>query len=244
MSIFSSKAAYKQTMPSVSNFEMRGVLPGPRYSMNPATESKLGEWANLSAKGLCLVHAIRTDHGLSSELTRRPAEEVFQRWDVFSTSLIVCPSGKAGNQRTPLGTFAAIGLILEVPPENILGTFRGDVYFPTHETGEKNKFARSVLSGRSAYKDKPLGRRVYIKGGYNRIETPEWVASKIYIYSEVLVVGRPGFKLHYAMTKPIKVVGILHYQNCELSLRDLPWERAALLRRLCELNPKLPLSVV
>jgi hypothetical protein len=149
-----------------------------------------------------------------------------------------------GKQWKPLGTFAAIGLMVEVPPENILGTFRGDVFFPTHETGEKNKFARSVLSGRSAYKDGLLGRRVYIKGGYNRIETPEWVASKIYLYSEVLVVGRPGFKLHYAMTKPVKVLGIVHYQNCALSENDLPWERAALLRRLCELNPTLPLIVV
>lgn len=244
MSIFNRRSTSKRETSLDFNFQMHGVLPGPRYSTDPQIEKKLSEWTKLSAQGLRLVHAISTDQYRSSVLTRMPADEVFKTWDVFSTSLVVHPTTEAGWHRKPLEMFAAVALVLKVPPENILGTFNGDVFFPTHETAENNRFARSVLSGRSVYKNGVFGRRHYIKGGYNRIETPEWVASRTYTYNEVLVVGKPGFKLHYAVTKPIKVTGILCCHNCRMSERDLPWERAALLRALREVNHHLPVNFV
>ena len=116
-----------------------------------------------------------------------------------------------------------IGLVLDVPPQNILGTHCRDVMFPNHiGTGQENdswKLADAVFSGIGKPNPKigiKKSKKVWPSSQgnpYNIIESPFDILSKSdpTHYNEILVIGKPDVSLYhgYPPTKEIKVKAIV-----------------------------------
>jgi hypothetical protein len=234
---------------SKAAFTFKSATAYPAYSFDKKVEKNLQKWGRISEMGLCLVHAVG-DHALAdSELFKGRAQNILSGWDVISTSLIRRRRPWAQVQirnrnpkiaklsNKPPGMYANVALILQVPPENILGTFPTDVFFPTHEPAKDYRFASAVLGNRRA-------ARPVLGGAYTQIESPRRILEKTgkeipgVKYNEILVVTRPHVRVHFSETKKVEVKGIIYTQgSCGFSPSD-----AEVLQRLCELNPNLPVE--
>lgn len=131
--------------------------------------------------------------------------------------------------------YANVALILQVPPENILGTFPEDVLFPIHASAKNYEFANAILGDRSAAH--PLHG-----GAYTKIESPRTIMEKTGMglgkYNEILIVTRPNVRVHFSETKKVEVKGII-YTPGRFGFSP---EDAEILQRLRELNPDLPVE--
>lgn len=192
----------------------------------------LSFWGMLGAH-LKLVHTIRytytsitpnTNKFEQSELVNKPAKDVFANWDVFSASLIDMRHKPAQIINKPRNThlFAEIGIVLNVPMQNILGTHASDVSFPNHigtenELGfvrgtsrvDPSALSRAIFSGTR----KPVQQAKYgsVQGGHNQIMSPTELISKTLGWNEVLIVGRPGVNIYQGLpaTGNITAQGII-----------------------------------
>ncbi|MDR0208684.1 MAG: hypothetical protein LBJ33_05905 [Pseudomonas putida] len=192
-------------------------------------------------RGFYLVHALTLEKFENGSFSKMQAEDVLKQWDVFSTSLIAVkntPKGFQGLGEPGWGTQLAsgVGLVLGVPPQNILGTFRKDVWFPTHAPGVNYEFARRILRGKGK-----AGHRV--KGGYNQILPPESLVHAGDPYNEVLIVGRPDTRVHFAKAGEIKVAGIIYSQYSQMG-NGFELANWMLIHKLQNINPDLALEVV
>ncbi|EBD4391471.1 hypothetical protein CU788_19765 [Salmonella enterica] len=184
----------------------------------------LEKWRNLG-EGKILVHTLSEEYLRSSKLAEKKAEEVFSSWDVISCSLINVDklSKKADDldlrpwehTRLNTGLFFEIGLILSVPPQNILGTHAHDVWFPNH-AGTKNGHTSALTDAIFSGKGKRGGEKFWpaAKGhSYNRILTPKEILSRSDSsqHNEILVIGRKGVNIYpgYSVTGRVRVTGII-----------------------------------
>ncbi|MRT15280.1 hypothetical protein GJV07_23925 [Enterobacteriaceae bacterium RIT711] len=212
---------------------------------------KLEQWRNIGNTNMLLVHCIRLDYVWSStQLTKFKAENVFRTWDVISTSLI---NSRVVDSHTELrkhtGMFSKLGLVLDVPPQNILGTHCRDVFFPSHigtENREKKKnswkLADAIFSGvgkKGGKKNWPINEGK----SYNVIESPFDILSKANFksYNEILVIGKPGVSLYpgYPPTQEVKVTGIIVDKNNTRSGGLHSYYLNEGIRDLSRLNPGL-----
>lgn len=228
-------------LPAHDSFRLNGQAPTPRYSLDATLNNTLGAWENIAERGFYLVHALTLEKFEDGDLSKMKAEDALKRWDVFSTSLIAVkktPTGLNGLGEPGWGTQLAcgVGLLLEVPPQNILGAFRKDVWFPTHAPTTNYEFSKRILSGKGK-----AGFRV--KGGYNQILPPESLVHKGDPYNEVLVVGRPGTRVHFAQTGETKVVGIIYSQHSQMG-NGFELANWNLIHKLQSRNPGLEVEVV
>lgn len=246
MTSFSLKSSMRSTLRSspseAINFRVNGSVPTPKFSLDPNVNRKLCTWENITKRGLWLVHAVTLEKFHFGDLSRMKAEDALRRWDVFSTSLITLKgspcSGYSEKSKPGWGVQLAggVGLLLEVPPQNILGAFRKDVWFPTHANTTSYELASRMFSGQGkcGYK---------LKGGYRQIATPEALVNSGDPYNEVLVVGRTGANAHFTHTGEVKVAGIVYSEHSKMG-SDCWYSDWMLISRLRRLNPDLELTFV
>jgi len=222
----------------------------PRYSFDTTIEQDLQEWERIAEYGLCLVHAVSLHSFRNGDLSRRRAQDVLKTWDVISASLIARRrlwTQSRIRSRNPVETsmlekniamYSSVGLILDVPAENILGTYPKDVFFPTHAPAENYQFADLILHGYS--EDNYL-----FAERYNRIQPPLEIFRNtrkfhsVSDYNEILVVTRPQAKIHFAMTKEVGVTGIIYFPSNRGACRV---DDETLLEALQQLNPELQIE--
>ena len=215
----------------------------PKYSYDKSAEHALGQWERLAEQNRFLVHAFDLDKFERGDLSKRRAEDVFKSWDVFSTSLVDSlrvfryrRRYKNTGSAIPTQVFGELGFILEVPPQNILGTFPEDVMFPTHLPSKDFKFADAILNGVS----KLFSQRLVEK--YNKVVPPSDIIGRTAFHNEVLVVGKPNVNIYCTMTQPIRVRGILYAPKFEVAENNRDrssFERLDFISRLRQLNPGL-----
>lgn len=235
---------------SKTAFTFKPAAVCPKYSFDKHVEKKLRKWERISEMGFCLVHAVGEHALYGSGLFQGRAQEILSGWDVISTSLIrrtrtwTQVNIRSQNPKIsrlpmrPMRMYANVALILQVPPENILGTFPEDVYFPTHEPAKDYKFAQAILGDGSTTTHPVMG------GAFTKIESPLTIMEKTSRgkpkenYNEILVVTRPHVRVHFSETKKVEVKGIIYTAGSTgLSRSD-----AEVLQRLRELNPDLPVE--
>lgn len=73
--------------PANTKFNMHGKACTPKYSLEPKLEQRLTTWEDLDDRDLFLAHPVTLECFLSSDPSRRKAEDVIEEGDVFSTSL-------------------------------------------------------------------------------------------------------------------------------------------------------------
>jgi hypothetical protein len=225
----------------------------PRFSFDEKIERDLTEWGQISNQGLCLVHALG-EHALNGELFKKRAQDVLRGWDVISTSLVtrsrawrqaqVHVTGNVIPRQTEYCNYmyANVGLILKVPPQNILGTHEYDVFFPTHAPAKHYEFASRVLARRTA------NGKYFNEDRFTKIVSPLELLKKTMEgpsvgYNEILVVTRPNVRVHFSATQEVSVQGIV-YSECS-SLDDKNEERDRfMLELLCKLNPDLSIEYI
>lgn len=197
---------------------------------------KLEKWRHLDKTNMILVHSINPQYFKTTEFMQSTAENVFRKWDVISASLItygVIYGGSNGRDKYT-GMYGEVGFVLDVPPQNILGTHHKDVYFPTHIgtkmygksldpwRASKNpwKLADSIFSGKGKgvafTPDIIMGKGAWPcneNKSYNVIETPQDILFKSNRtgHNEILIVGKPNVSLYhgYPPSKEIKVKAII-----------------------------------
>ncbi|MEA5206366.1 hypothetical protein [Enterobacter mori] len=181
-----------------------------------------------------LFHGVRDPN---SVLFTSKAADVFSSWDIFSTSYI--------DVRYFLKSICPIGLILQVPKQNILGTHPNDVWFPTHLGTARDKKIYRTNAERTGSLTHALTTGVNLRGRlvnqlsekYRRLMTPQQLSEMQWAmqapYNEVLVVGRPGVNVYAGLqaTRAIRVIGVFSGSNVT-SLDDF--------NRLCRANPGVP----
>ncbi len=231
-------------------FKPRSSCSSPLYSFDEQVERDLREWGRLSEYGLCLVHTLCLNRFQAGALSAGRAQDVFRSWDVISTSLVIrrrlwahsmMRRNRAGfvqisSQVTPM--CHSVGFILDVPPENILGTFSRDVLFPTHASADGYEFSDAVLNG--------FEQNMMWAGGFRHIEPPFEILHHtrghgvFSDYNEILVVTRPCAKIHFTMTKEVGVTGILYSpDNRGADATD----DIRLLHAMLALNPELQIEL-
>ncbi|CAB5574742.1 Uncharacterised protein [Pseudomonas putida] len=242
LSVAEPKTAFSSTRASFT----------PRFSFDEKVESDLEAWGDISKYGLCLVHAL----GISSfggELFQRRAQDVLRGWDVISTSMIARNRIRRQAQAHNLPNrilrqidscnclYANLGLILKVPPQNILGTHEYDVFFPTHAPAAHYEFASRILARRTA-KGKLFNEDLFTK-----IESPAEILKKTItpsaVYNEILVVTRPNVRVHFSATEEVRVQGIIYSQHGNAFIRDKRRDQF-MLDRLCQVNPDLAVEYI
>jgi hypothetical protein len=203
---------------------------------------------NLTPHALMLIHTVRHVHTQAnrSPLLNQDAESAFNSWDVISTSLIEYRSKYIRSQ------WANVGLLLAVPPQNIIGTFTEDVSFQNHAgIKENNSFAlaENYFNGipKNFAGKKGKERFNYIREhllpnkSYAHITTPEHlIKNRVHNkYNEVLVVGKSNVNIHagFPPTGHITVCGIYHLTKFG-NKADPDDEK--LVGQLKILNPDLP----
>ncbi|MBF8731440.1 hypothetical protein IRZ59_13460 [Pseudomonas guariconensis] len=219
---------------------------GPKYSYDKKIERTLQQWERLADQKRFLVHGVSLEKFENGPLSKRQAEEVLNSWDVFSTSLVDIKrisqyrhrDQKRGRARSTQ-LFGEVGFLLEVPPQNILGTFPHDVLFPTHVSAENFAFADAIFNGTSKFGWIKMVER------YNKIMPPDDVIGKTLLHNEVLVVGKSNVKIYFPLTEAIKVLGIIYAPRyLGGGLRKMSFERLVLLNRLRQLNAGLDIIIV
>ncbi|MBF8756175.1 hypothetical protein [Pseudomonas guariconensis] len=232
----------RSVSPHADEFKVRRGVTSPRFSLDPHVDRTLYTWEDINERGLYLVHAVSLQKYHWGDLSKMPAEEALKNWDVFSTSLIAVDKAnfswhpEAGQPGWATQLATRVGLLLEVPPQNILGAFNRDVWFPTHANDTRYELAQRILSGE--------GKRGYkVKGGYQKIVPPTALLSSGGAYNEVLVVGRPGTCIHFSPTGNVKVLGIAYsFYNSRGTRHER--EDWALISKLKRKNPGLKVEVV
>ncbi len=247
---FRSRAESLSAAMAKATYKPPPLTASPLYSFDEQVEHDLREWGRLSEYGLCLVHTLCLSGFRAGALSVAKAQDVFKTWDVISTSLVIrrrvwaqsfIRRNRAGfvqisSQPTPM--FHSVGFILDVPPENILGTFSRDVLFPTHASPEGYEFSDTVLHG--------FEHNTMWAGGFRHIEPPFEILhhtrsqGPFSDYNEVLVVTRPCAKIHFSMTKEVKVTGILYSPS---NRGADPADDITLLHALLALNPELDIEL-
>lgn len=223
----------------------------------------LGAWRSLK-KSQVLIHTINPGFKDKTELMRKNAELVFSEWDVLSTSLVDIDKIEKFNKNQikninaterfsrDTNLFFEIGLILDVPAQNILGTHSQDVWFPNHAGNKYNNtysLADAIISG----KGKQGGRSRWpctTGHSYNNIKTPKYILDHTSwtAHNEILVICRPFINIYpgFPPTDKIKVKGIIvaprnvsgHSMHQERKDRSYN-EAIATLKRL---NPRVPVK--
>ncbi len=206
-------------------FHMHGKAYTPKYSLDPKIEKQLATWEGLDDRDLFLTHVVTRERFFKSDLCCRRAEYVVEEWDVFSTTVA------SYKDPTSVRWTEGVGLILEVPPQNIIGAFSRHVGVPLHERAHRYQLAHSVKSGISE-------SGIPVKGGYRKIATPDKLLKRKVTDNEVLVVGRPHAHVHFAETRTIKVRGMVLANQQYLTKQDAI-DNLELLRLLQVRNPHL-----
>jgi hypothetical protein len=222
----------------------------------------ISEWHNLKSvlPGALMVHGIQSSFTEEdTRLYRESAQSVFSTWDIFSTSLVNVSSIKAfsksgDDQERTTGCYSNVGIVLDVPAQNIYGTHGSDVYVENH-IGVANKASNDgVVENPHALADhlksgiNELGEKV--DGGFSRFVPPAQLLQETEDYNEVLVIGRPHVNLHSGEkpTGEVKAVGIWAVQNYKMGDPDLDAGRQAYLadsvEKLKLLNPGLPVITI
>ncbi|QLK60571.1 hypothetical protein GE278_07270 [Enterobacteriaceae bacterium Kacie_13] len=183
-------------------------------------------------KGIYMAHTITIERRNAGPLFTRPAQAVFSTWDVLSTSLVDTNKIKKaqdvmnkGLKKRETGLFFEIALILDVPCQNIIGTFSHDVWFPNHIGRQNSSPTGKVLDSAALFESIRTGetKKNAIKpdgspfprmaGGFNQIKTPQEILNRTDIsrHNEILVVGRPGINIYKGLpaTKEITLYGIV-----------------------------------
>lgn len=236
-----------------------------QYSTNSKTEKNLSKWEDLSSQGFALVHTMSKAKFNNSDLSKKKAEDVFKSWDIISTSLINLPNissqrdfyhSQYGAYRSgPVTTnmFYEVGFILEVPPQNILGTHCKDVWFPNHIGADRQRHDPNFFQKGYQLADRVFsgidkqGRRMAPKG-YNVIEPPQKIWDKTGTrHNEILVVGREGVSMHFRPTGRIKVKEVIFAPKKQRSgvfkvLESDEFEKFASILRI--LNPGIRIKEV
>lgn len=148
----------------------------------------------------CLGSA--TGMNSNSPFLTKKVEDLFACWDVISTSCVdIIPEN---NYNRMLTGILDVHLDLQVPKQNILGTFPEDVWFPNF-AGMKNNVPNGKCIDRFALADAVfLGQsknmsRFKPNTPYNTLEYPKKLIDESYRekkYNEILVIGKPGVRLY------------------------------------------------
>ncbi len=197
------------------------------------SDKNISAWSKENLpKGCELVHAILSS---KSNLYKTPAKELFNKWDVLSTSLVNLDevkkqaidsknlnASKKGETYKSLSNglyeYCTIALVLDIPNQNILGTFSKDAWFPNNIGTERgkvtdaSKLSKAFFSGEQ---DLPQyngeAKRVnFLDGGFNQIKKPHEIMEATNSYNEILVAGRPSVNIYndFPATEEIKVKAI------------------------------------
>lgn len=203
----------------------------------------LDKWSRLK-RSYRLVHSMSYNYRNGSPLLENRAEDIFKTWDVISTSLVdidkISNKWKDcgwGERSRVSGIYFELAFVLEVQPQNILGTHAHDVWFPNHagcNRGNSWALADAIFSGRG----KPGGEKKWpsVKGhGYNKIISPEKLLreSRAYHHNEILIIGKPNIRLYAGLpatcapkVKEIIFVpqrcgnGVSDYNSCKKPFHD------------------------
>lgn len=149
--------------------------------------------------------------------------------------------------------FYEVGFVLDVPPQNILGTHCKNVWFPNHIGADRKKnrpdffrkgyqLADRIFSGM----DKQ-GRHMAPKG-YNVIKSPRKIWDNTSErYNEILLVGRKGVSMHFKPTGKIKVKEIIvapRYHSPTRYMECYARTEAEFLKMLAVLNPGIDVNMI
>jgi hypothetical protein len=200
----------------------------PQHLVKARNTQTLANWQNLQSTvpGACLVHSLRKIHQVcGTVLFNQPAQSVFSQWDLISTSLVNLFDIKPFTEASATGAYTErkngcigeIGLILDVPAQNIYGTHSADVYVDndagvdhsadanTHKRHKNtDQLADHLKVGINHTKQK-------IAGEFSRFVTPTQLLNETKNYNEVLVIGRDAININFGekQTGAVKVKGIL-----------------------------------
>lgn len=229
--------------PNTSSFAQR--LANVRNPLNT-----LSAWAALKPD-VVLVHSLRSQKSL---LFQKPAEEVFSQWDMISTSLVnvknIAPFPKQWEPGVDTdrvtGCFDDVSLVLDVAPQNIIGTHHKDVWFPNHAGVSRSGKVRNSYALADRVRSGIGKHRKVVQGGFDQLVTPDTLLRPSRDdFNEVLIVGREGVNTYTDLkpTQNVKVVGILvapKHKSGEASveLRD-SMQRTKMIAALQELNAAL-----
>ena len=178
----------------------------------------LQSWAVLPERHV-LVHTFELQE---SPFCRQDAASLFNSWDVFSTSLVDLNDIKKFTTQSSryTGMYHNIALVLDVPRQNILGTFPRDVAFMNH-AGREGGHPQGRLIDPYELADcirTGLGvGGVRCEGGYQQLLTPAALMTqdkairREYTHNEILIIGRPGLNLYTGLpaTQSIRVTRVL-----------------------------------
>jgi hypothetical protein len=214
----------------------------------------LKKWDARNKKRQLLIHTVSAAYG-SSPLMTQPAREVFKTWDIISSSFIDVDAVLRGfrlgvglNVRSQSGLFFEAGFILDVPVQNIMGTFSGDVWFPNHagvDNGmvhDRFALADNIFAGRSKK------REIIAPGGYNQIQPPEKILKNTNYqwHNEILLIGRPDINTYQGLppTREIKIAGIFvapkTIRPTQIATREINEKLYRLVERMKRCNPGVP----
>jgi len=199
---------------------------------------------------LALIHTLRYVTDNNSPFFNGKAEDLFATWDIISTSLTRLQSSMYDRNQ-----WADVGLILAVPPQNIIGTFHKDVWFPNHAGNKswetKNTYAltESYFNGTSKNPNDPKLKK-YLKSAmpdktYATMMSPESLIAKSngIKHNEVLIVGKKDVNTYaeFPPTDRVKVCGI-YFQYERGVKHKLPQyhQNRKLIEKLKQHNPDLP----
>lgn len=176
------------------------------------------KWRHLK-KDRHIVHSLTIrGHGETSPLLYQNAENLFASWDIISASLITFRDMNKFKQRHVSkewirgGCFGDINFVLKVPPQNILGAFTKDIWFPNHAGVNKN--TREVINPNALtdaiFNGYGVRRQRLVSRYNNNIPSPSQLLSETKLYNEILLIGRSNINYHKGLpaTNRIKVLGI------------------------------------
>jgi hypothetical protein len=248
-----------------------GDMPGGSKTERELLK-KLERWRDIGTNRK-LIHTVNNKYLKKSKLVEINAEHVFNSWDVISCSLVdIKKMRKHARDNHELasyehedietGLWFELGFVLDVPPQNILGTHSRDVWFPNHagmgarwDAGKNGPrtwaLVDAILSGRGL----PGGEHAWpAKTGhsYNRIRTPDDILhhSDMSKHNEILVIGKSDINIYsgFKPTGKIKVSAIIvaaqYRTGHALFSRALDDERLRNLNKLRRVNPTLPVIEV
>ncbi|RBQ34387.1 hypothetical protein C2125_10270 [Rahnella aquatilis] len=229
---------------------------GKKHLKSPDADKvkALKKWDARNKKRQLLIHTVSAAYGASPLMTQ-PAREVFKTWDIISSSFIDVDAvlkgfrlGAGLTVRSQSGLFFEAGFILDVPVQNILGTFSGDVWFPNHAGVNNNMvydrfaLADNIFAGRSKKKE------IIAPGGYNQIQPPEKILKNTNYqwHNEILLIGRPDINTYQGLppTREIKIAGIFVAPKTirpdQMATREINEKLYRLVDRMKRCNPGVP----
>ncbi|RBQ35883.1 hypothetical protein C2125_00140 [Rahnella aquatilis] len=189
-----------------------------RKARNMQKAAILQSWAVLPERHV-LVHAFEQQE---SPFCRQDAASLFNSWDVFSTSLVDLNDIKKFTTQSfrYTGMYHNIALVLDVPRQNILGTFPRDVWFMNHAGREGDHPQGRLIQPYRLVECIQSGIGVgnfRCEGGYQQLLTPadlmtqDKVIRNQFTHNEILIIGRPGLNLYAGLpaTQSIRVTRVL-----------------------------------